>query len=203
MHKIQMIKRKLKLKRVFDMTLSSVGLLVSFPLWITIAALIYLETGRPIFFIQERPGRGGRTFKLIKFRSMVKDAPSKTRGLHDKEVPPEMITKIGRILRNTAMDELPQLVNILKGDMSFVGPRALPGTLDALKPRERALKLSVRPGLTGIAQLYARDDNTLKQKFRFDKVYIKNMGFLLDLKLIFLSFWITLRAKWKSDSKKF
>ena len=192
------------IKRIFDIVLSSVGLLLLSPLWIIITLLIYLETGRPIFFIQERVGKGGKPLKLIKFRSMLKDADAKTQGLHGEEIPREMITKIGRILRNTALDELPQLISILKGDMSFVGPRAiLPIDTISLDSNEKKLRLSIRPGLTGIAQIYGRDDINPKQRLRFEKLYIKRMNLWLDLKLIFLSFWITLRAKWKFHGKKF
>ncbi len=123
------------------------------------------------------------------------------------------VTKVGRILRATAMDELPQLWNIFKGDMSFVGPRAL-------RPKEKEVhgnpdetsiedipgykeRLAVRPGLTGIAQIYLPTDALCKEKFRYDLLYIKNQSFLLDLKLIFLSFWITFRGKWESRQKKF
>lgn len=191
------------IKRIFDIILTSVGLLLLSPLWVIITLLIYLETGRPIFFIQERVGKGGKPLKLIKFRSMVKGADTKTQGLHGEEIPREMVTKIGRILRNTAMDELPQLISILKGDMSFVGPRAvLPIDTKSLDSNEQNLRLSIRPGLTGIAQIYGRDDISPKQRLRFEKLYIKRRNFWLDLKLIFLSFWIALRAKWKSRSKK-
>jgi len=191
------------IKRIFDIILSSLGLLFSFPLWIIITLLIYLEAGRPIFFIQERVGQGGNPLKLIKFRSMVKGAEIKTQGLHGEEIPREMITKIGRILRNTALDELPQLISILKGDMSFVGPRAvLPIDIISLDSNEQNLRLSIRPGLTGIAQIYGRDDISPKQRLRFEKLYIKRRNFWVDLKLIFLSFWITLRARWKIRRKK-
>lgn len=192
------------IKRLFDIALSGAGLILSIPLWIIITVLIYLETGRPIFFVQKRIGRNGKAFKFIKFRSMVKDAEAKTLGLHDKELPKEMVTKIGRVLRDTAMDELPQLINIFKGDMSFVGPRAAPSLeLHSLTPQERDMKLSIMPGLTGIAQLYGRDDTPARQKLRLDKLYIKKKNFWLDLKLIFLSFIVSIRAKWKSRGKKY
>jgi len=151
------------------------------------------------------------TFKAIKFRSMIKDAEKGTGPVQAVENDPR-VTKVGRILRATAMDELPQLLNILKGDMSFVGPRAL-------RPREKEVygnpdeinienvpgykeRLAVGPGLTGMAQVYLPTDALRSEKFQYDLLYIKKQSFLLDLKLIFLSFWITFRGKWESREKK-
>ncbi len=151
------------------------------------------------------------TFKTIKFRSMIKDAENGTGPVQAVENDPR-VTKMGRILRATAMDEFPQLLNILKGDMSFVGPRAL-------RPREKEVygnpdeinienvpgykeRLAVRPGLTGMAQVYLPTDALRSEKFQYDLLYIKKQSFLLDLKLIFLSFWITFRGKWESREKK-
>ena len=147
----------------------------------------------------------------IKFRSMIKDAEKDTGPVQAVENDPR-VTKVGRILRATAMDELPQLVNILKGDMSFVGPRAL-------RPKEKEVRgnsdekeiekipgyqerLAVRPGLTGLAQVYLPGEALRSEKFKYDLEYIKNQSFLLDLKLVFLSFWITFRGKWESREKK-
>ncbi|MFZ6017565.1 MAG: sugar transferase [Nitrospirota bacterium] len=199
------------MKRLFDIFLSSIGLILSSPLWFLISLAIILENGWPIFYRQERVGKRGRIFKAIKFRSMVKDA--------EKDVGPVQavendlrVTKVGMILRATAMDELPQLWNILKGDMSFVGPRALRpeelevrGNPEILSIEEVAgyeKRLTVRPGLTGLAQVYLPSDAPRRDKFRYDFLYIKNQSFLLDLKLIFLSFWITFRGKWESREKK-
>lgn len=199
------------LKRLFDIVLSAIGLICSSPLWILFGLAIILEDGLPIFYLQERVGRGGMTFKAIKFRSMIKDAENGTGPVQAVENDPR-VTKVGRILRATAMDELPQLLNILKGDMSFVGPRAL-------RPREKEVygnpdeinienvpgykeRLAVRPGLTGMAQVYLPTDALRSEKFKYDLLYIKKQSFLFDLKLIFLSFWITFRGKWESREKK-
>ncbi len=199
------------LKRLFDIVLSAIGLICSSPLWILFGLAIILEDRLPIFYLQERVGRGGMTFKAIKFRSMIKDAEKGTGPVQAVENDPR-VTKVGRILRATAMDELPQLLNILKGDMSFVGPRAL-------RPREKEVygnpdeinienvpgykeRLAVRPGLTGMAQVYLPTDALRSEKFQYDLLYIKKQSFLLDLKLIFLSFWITFRGKWESREKK-
>lgn len=199
------------LKRPFDFLLSLTGIIFSSPLWILIGLLIVLEDGWPVFYFQGRVGKGGKIFKAMKFRSMIKDAEKDTGPVQAVENDPR-ITRIGKILRATAMDELPQLVNILKGDMSFVGPRSL-------RPKEREVygnpdetsiedvpgykeRLAVRPGLTGVAQVYLPTDALRKEKFRYDLDYIKNPSFLFDLKLIILSFWITFRGKWQSREKK-
>jgi len=199
------------LKRPFDFILSLTGVILSAPLWILFSLLIILEDGWPVFYYQERVGKGGKIFKAMKFRSMIKDAEKDTGPVQAVENDPR-ITRIGMILRATAMDELPQLINILKGDMSFVGPRSL-------RPKEKEVygnpdetniedvpgykeRLAVRPGLTGVAQVYLPTDALRKEKFRYDLDYIRNQSFLLDLKLIILSFWITFRGKWQSRQKK-
>jgi lipopolysaccharide/colanic/teichoic acid biosynthesis glycosyltransferase len=200
------------MKRLFDIFLSSIGLIGSSPLWILFSLAIKLEDRGPIFYRQEQVGKGGRIFKALKFRSMIRDAEKVTGPVQAVENDPR-VTKVGRILRATAMDELPQLVNILKGDMSFVGPRSLrPNEKEVHgNPDETSIenipgykeRLTVRPGLTGIAQVYLPGDALRKEKFKYDLQYIKNQSFLLDLKLIFLSFWITFRGKWESRQKKF
>jgi lipopolysaccharide/colanic/teichoic acid biosynthesis glycosyltransferase len=199
------------MKRTFDILLSSIGLLLSAPLWAIIMLRIKFEDGGPLFYFQERVGKDGRIFEVIKFRSMFVDAEKKTGPIQATEHDPR-VTRIGRILRKTAMDELPQLVNIWKGDMSFVGPRAL-------RPEEKEVRgdsssvdissipgyegrLAVTPGLTGLAQIYLPADALRKNKFRYDLMYIKNRSFCFDLKLVFLSFWITFRGKWESGEKK-
>jgi lipopolysaccharide/colanic/teichoic acid biosynthesis glycosyltransferase len=200
------------LKRLFDIFLSSIGIVGSFPLWLLFSLAIKIGDRGPVFYTQERVGKNGKTFKALKFRSMIKDAEKGAGPVQATENDPR-VTKVGRILRATAMDELPQLVNILKGDMSFVGPRAL-------RPEEREVRgnpaetniedvpgyrkrLTARPGLTGVAQIYLPTDTLRRKKFRYDLFYIKNRSFLFDLKLIFLSFWITFRGKWESRAKKF
>jgi len=199
------------LKRLFDICLSLLGLIGSLPLWILFGLLILFEDGLPVFYLQERVGKDGKIFRGIKFRSMIKDAEKDTGPVQAVENDPR-VTRVGRILRATAMDELPQLVNILKGDMSFVGPRAL-------RPKEKEVRgnpeetditgfpgyherLKVRPGLTGMAQVYLPGEALRSEKFKYDLMYIKNRSFLLDLKLIMLSFWITFRGKWESRQKK-
>jgi lipopolysaccharide/colanic/teichoic acid biosynthesis glycosyltransferase len=198
-------------KRIFDIALSGAGLLISTPVWALIALAIKVEDGGPLFYLQERVGRNGRIFKVIKFRSMIVDAEKTTGAVQATEHDPR-VTRIGRLLRGTAMDELPQLVNIFKGDMSFVGPRAL-------RPQEREVsgnsdvldithiagyekRLTVTPGLTGLAQIYISGDAPRRKKFRYDQLYIRRQSFCLDLKLILLSFLITFKGKWEHRGKK-
>jgi lipopolysaccharide/colanic/teichoic acid biosynthesis glycosyltransferase/glycosyltransferase involved in cell wall biosynthesis len=194
------------LKRPFDVFLSGLGFLLSAPLWVLVALSIKLEDGGPVLYAQERVGKRGRRFKGWKFRSMVSDSDRRFGPLQARERD-SRVTRVGRFLRATALDELPQLWNIFKGDMSFVGPRALmPEEIEVngngdLVPLEKipgcAARHEVRPGLTGVAQVYAPRDLPRRHKFKFDLLYIKRQTFWLDLKLIVLSFWITVRGKWK------
>src|SRR5918995_1230529 len=193
-------------KRLLDMALAGSGLIVSAPLWVVIASLIKIEDGGPVFFSQERVGHNGRRFDALKFRSMIVDAEARTGPVQSGQNDPRT-TRIGRILRATAMDELPQLWNIFRGDMSFVGPRALrPGEIEAgsggaLTRLEDVPgfehRIRVRPGLTGIAQVYAPRDLPRRQKFRYDRLYVDRGSFALDLRLILLSFWISVHGTWE------
>ena len=199
------------MKRAFDMALAGAGLVASLPLWIVFAAAIALEDGGPVFFSQERVGLNGRVFRALKFRSMIPDAEAKTGPVQATAHDPR-ITRVGRLLRATAMDELPQLWNIFIGDMSFVGPRPLrPGEVDVLGDgrlvalqdiRGYTDRHRVRPGLTGLAQVYASRDLPRAGKFRLDRLYLKRAGVCLDLKLLLLSFWITGRGKWEARDRK-
>lgn len=199
-------------KRALDVTLSGVGLIASAPLWAVIATLIKLEDGGPVFYRQQRSGRNGVPFDVHKFRSMIPDAEAHVGAVQATEHDPR-VTRVGRLLRATAMDELPQLWNIFRGDMSFTGPRALrPGEIE-VRGRGIVEKLedvpgfsersSVRPGLTGIAQIYAPRDISRRWKFRYDLVYVRRQSFWLDVRLILLSFWITFRGNWEVRGEKF
>ena len=191
-------------KRIFDVVLSLLGLIGSLPLWVIISLAIYLEDGWSIFYVQERIGKSGRIFKICKFRSMIKNAEQM--GNLWTEENDLRITKAGRILRVTAMDELPQLINIIKGDMSFVGPRSERPELAEKFSKEISnynLCLSVRPGLTGVAQIYGSYDTPPHQKYRYDLFYIQKQSFGFDLKLILLSLWITSKSKWEHRGRKF
>jgi len=199
------------IKRLFDLALSAVGLIVSAPAWALFALAIKTEDGGPVFFPQARVGLDGRVFTAMKFRSMVVNAEASSGPVQADEDDPR-ITRVGRVLRGTAMDELPQLWNIFAGDMSFVGPRPLrPGEAE-VRGDGQFVRLeeipgyearhSVRPGLTGIAQVYAPRDIDRARKFRLDRLYLKRAGLCLDLKLIVLSFWITGRGNWEAQGPK-
>ena len=200
------------LKRAFAATLAGAGLLASSPLWAIFAAAIRIEDGGPVFFRQDRVGLGGRTFEALKFRSMRPDAEAMTGAMQATENDPR-VTRIGRFMRATAMDELPQLWNILRGDMSFVGPRALrPGEIEAgangrLTRLEEVPgfehRIKVRPGLTGLAQVYAPRDVPRRQKFRYDRLYVDRRSWKLDLQLLLLSFWISLHGTWEARGRKY
>lgn len=199
------------LKRSFDTALAAAGLLVSLPLWLLIACAIKAADRGPVFYAQERVGRRGRRFRSYKFRTMIADADALF-GLRQAAEGDPRITRVGRWLRASAMDELPQLWNILKGDMSFVGPRALAGgeievhgegayvPIEAVPGYER--RCEVRPGLTGVAQIFAPRDVPRRVKFRYDTWYIRRRSFLFDLRLVALSFWITFRGAWERRSDK-
>jgi lipopolysaccharide/colanic/teichoic acid biosynthesis glycosyltransferase len=198
-------------KRGFDAALASIGVTISFPLWCVLALAIKLEDGGPIFYTQERVGRDGRVFHAFKFRSMFPDAERATGPLQARHGD-ERVTRVGRLMRATAMDELPQLWNILRGDMSFVGPRALrPGEIEleggTPVPLESvpgyADRIVVRPGLTGVAQVYAPRDISRRSKFRYDRLYIRRRSLALDMRLILLSFWISFRGTWESRDRKY
>jgi lipopolysaccharide/colanic/teichoic acid biosynthesis glycosyltransferase len=200
------------LKRVFDVALAGIGILASAPLWFLFGVLVKAGDGGPVFYRQDRVGKNGRLFKSLKFRSMIQDADRnygpRQASLHDPR-----ITRIGSFLRATAMDELPQLWNIFIGDMSFVGPRALMPNEIEIAGDGRAISLeeiqgyqkrhAVRPGLTGIAQIYASRDIPRKDKFRYDLLYIRKQTVWLDVRLVLISFWISFRGQWESREDKF
>jgi lipopolysaccharide/colanic/teichoic acid biosynthesis glycosyltransferase len=199
------------MKRLFDASLALVGLVMSLPLSVLFAAVIKLEDGGPVFYTQDRVGRDGRVFRALKFRSMHHHAEKATGPLQAREDDPR-VTRVGRLMRATAMDELPQLWNIFRGDMSFVGPRALrPGEIEIEGghpvPLEAvpgyASRIIVRPGLTGVAQVYAPRDISRRSKFRYDRLYIRRRSFGLDIRLILLSFWISFRGTWESRDRKY
>lgn len=199
------------IKRAFDIVVSAVGMIVFAPVAVLIALAIKLEDGGPILFKQERVGRYCDAFVAYKFRSMVVDAERLT-GAVQATVNDPRVTKVGRLLRATAFDELPQLWNIFRGDMSVVGPRPLrPGEADttadgSMLPLSAipgyAARHRVRPGLTGLAQVYAARDLPRTGKFRYDLLYQKKARFCFDLRLIVQSFWITARGRWDDRGRK-
>ena len=200
------------LKRPIDIFLSNLMMILSIPVLLPVALAIKLEDGGPVFYTQERWGKGGSRFKAYKFRTMVPHS-DKTFGITQAEENDPRITTLGRILRAMGLDELPQLFNIFRGDMSFVGPRSLAvgeivrGEGGDMLRYENVTgfweRLRVRPGLTGMATIYIPKDSPPERKFRYDLLYIQKQSFRLDLRLIALSFWISFRGKWETRSKKF
>lgn len=202
---------KLLVKRFFDICLAITGLVLSSWMWVFISVCVMIEDGFPILIKQKRIGKDGRIFKSFKFRSMIKSA-SKEKVSRQALENDSRITNFGNCLRKTALDELPQLLNILKGDMSFVGPRPLLplevevncgcDSLHACDIQGYEERASVVPGLTGVAQVYAPRDLTRVQKFKYDLEYIKIQNLWLDMKLILFSFLITLGACWEKRGMK-
>lgn len=176
-------------KRCVDVLLSSVALLITSPVFLAVAIAIKLEDGGPVFYKQKRLTRNGREFEILKFRSMIVDAEKYAGAVLATEDDPR-ITKIGKIIRATRLDELPQVLNILKGDMSIVGPRPERKVIaDAYCKEipEFSYRLKVRGGLTGYAQIYGKYNTSAYDKLRLDLMYIENYSFLLDIKLIILT----------------
>lgn len=194
------------MKRSFDVALALGGLIASSPVWLLIALAIKLQDGGPVLLAQERVGRGGRVFRAWKFRSMIPDAERHTGPVQAVADDPR-VTPVGKWLRARALDELPQLWNILVGDMSFVGPRPLrPAERDTTSTKSLLLseiegyeeRHRVRPGLTGLAQVYASRHATRPEKFALDCEYVRRATFLRDIELIARSVWITCRGAWEA-----
>jgi exopolysaccharide biosynthesis polyprenyl glycosylphosphotransferase len=173
---------QVRIKHALDLFVAAVALVLLSPLFAVIAVLIKLDSPGPVFFIQERAGRYGRPFKMVKFRSMRADAPPVAPSPGRRDDP--RVTRIGRILRETSLDELPQLWNVLRGEMSLVGPRpALLYQAEAYSARERR-RLEARPGITGLAQVTGRGELTWPEKIELDLFYIDHYSLWLDLMIM-------------------
>jgi lipopolysaccharide/colanic/teichoic acid biosynthesis glycosyltransferase len=188
-------------QRAFDLLLAVTGLVLSLPVWTLSAFLIWLEDPGPVLFIKNSVGKGGLNFRQFKFRTMVRGAEDSTGPVRSSEEDRRVLA-IGRILRKTALDELPQLLNILLGEMSFVGPRPqrtvlVQGYLEEMP--EYAERHRVAPGLSGLAQVAGDYYLTPRQKLRLDRLYIRHAGLGFDLKLILLAFLITFWYRWRKD----
>ena len=176
------------LKRVIDFILSLSGLIILSPVLLIIAIAIKLDSKGPVFFKQKRVGIHKSFFNIYKFRTMYTDTP-KDMPTHLLNNPDAFITKVGGFLRKTSLDELPQLINILKGEMAVIGPRpALYNQDDLIAERDKYGANDVRPGLTGLAQINGRDELEIDVKARLDGEYVKNLSFILDLKCFFGTF---------------
>lgn len=174
------------MKRLFDIIFSLIGLLLLLPIFAVVAVLIKIESSGPVFFTQKRIGRNLKPFNLYKFRTMVGDAPKIGLPITTGDAP--RITRVGRFLRKTKLDELPQLCSILKGDMSFVGPRpALFNQHDLIDLRTMKGVHKLIPGLTGWAQINGRDDIPIPVKVEFDEYYMKRRSFFFDIKILWLT----------------
>ena len=186
------------IKRTMDLVLCGIAMIPAAPIMLIVAAAIKIEDGGPVFYKQKRLTRGGREFEILKFRSMIVDAEKYAGAVLASEDDPR-ITKVGKVIRTTRLDELPQLLNILKGDMSIVGPRPERKCLAdeiAKEIPEFDYRLKVRGGLTGYAQIYGKYNTSAYDKLRLDMMYIENYSPLLDIKLIIL----TLRIIFSKDS---
>jgi sugar transferase EpsL len=172
-------------KRAFDLVVASVGLVVLAPLLGVIALAIRLVLGRPVIFAQRRPGRDGRPFVIYKFRTMSGAGAADGRLLPDRE----RLTRLGRLLRRTSLDELPELVNVIRGDMSLVGPRPLLMEYLPRYTREQARRHDVRPGITGWAQLNGRNTLPWERRFALDVWYVEHQSFGLDTPILISTVW--------------
>jgi lipopolysaccharide/colanic/teichoic acid biosynthesis glycosyltransferase len=179
------------LKSILDRFVAAIALIILSPIMLGVAIAIYMNMGSPIFFIQPRPGKDARVFNFYKFRTMTDECDEKGNLLSDEK----RLTSFGQFLRKTSFDELPQLWNILKGDMSFVGPRPLlVKYLDRYTP-EQARRQEVNPGITGLVQVRGRNALSWEEKFNLDILYIDNWSLLLDLKIIFLTVWTVMQQE--------
>lgn len=171
------------IKRILDIFLSLIALVILFPVLLITAFLIRINLGSPVIFSQDRPGKDEKIFKLYKFRSMTDERDESGKLLPDSK----RLPKFGRILRSTSLDELPELWNILKGDMSIVGPRPLLIQYLTLYNKEQKRRHEVRPGLTGYAQINGRNSLNWEDRFKYDVEYVEKLTFIMDLKIILLT----------------
>lgn len=171
------------LKRIFDFTVAIVLLLILSPILLIISILVLIYHGRPVLFFQTRPGIHGRPFKMMKFRSMTNDTDENGELLSNEK----RLTPFGKKLRSTSLDELPELLNVVKGDMSLVGPRPLLMEYVKLFSARQAKRMEVKPGVTGWAQINGRNAISWPKKFELDVWYVENQSFWLDLKILFIT----------------
>ena len=169
------------IKRHFDFLVAWILLIILGPLWFLISLSLFLSQGKTILFFQERTGKNGIRFRLIKFRTLM-STHSPDLSLENRK-----FTPLGRFLRKTGLDELPQLVNIIKGHMSFVGPRPMPIKYESKYSDQQLDRFTVKPGLTGYAQINGRNNISWKTRFKMDSWYVKNQSFRLDLKIFLIT----------------
>jgi sugar transferase EpsL len=178
-------------KQIFDTFLSLVGLIILLPILIIVSMIIFFTIGYPVIFSQIRPGLSTIPFTFYKFRTMTHEKDNNGNLLPDKN----RLTKLGKFLRKTSLDELPSLLNVLKGDMSLVGPRPLlMEYLDRYSPAQ-ARRHEIKPGITGWAQINGRNDISWEEKFTLDVWYVDNQSFWLDMKILFITIWKVLKGE--------
>lgn len=177
------MKLQLLFKRIIDIVCSGLGLIILSPILLIVAILIRFNLGSPIFFTQERVGKDGNIFKMIKFRSMLNATDKWGEPLPDEE----RLTNFGRVLRSTSLDEVPELINVLKGDMSLVGPRPLLVEYKELYSEEQWRRHEVRPGITGWAQVNGRNAISWSERFKLDVEYVDNQSLFMDIKILFMT----------------
>ncbi|WP_299744249.1 sugar transferase [uncultured Rossellomorea sp.] len=191
-------------KRIFDIILSLILLIIISPIMGITAIIVKLDSPGPILFKQKRVGKDGEDFTIFKFRTMVVNAEKIGTGL-DSYANDTRVTKVGKVLRNSSLDELPQLFNILRGDMSFVGPRP-PVTYHPYKyndyPPSAKRRFEVKPGVTGYAQINGRNELSWDQKFKYDLYYTENKSFMFDLKIFILTIFKVLKMEGSYDVDK-
>lgn len=198
-------------KRLLDIALSVAMLIASAPLWILVALAIKVEDGGPIFYRQKRWGRAREPIQILKFRSMVANSDDRY-GLRQARNGDHRVTRVGKLLRSRGLDELPQILSILKGDMSFVGPRPLAiGEIVEDGEGDRVIweslpgfaeRLRVRPGLTSLATIYLPKDAHPRRKFCYDRIYVRRQSLALDVGLIAISFWVSFAGRWETRDSK-
>lgn len=186
--------KQMVIKHLLDKIFSFVLLILLSPLFVVISILIKLDSKGPVFFIQQRVGKDHRLFNIYKFRTMVTGAVNMGSGVYTEENDPR-ITRVGRFLRKTSLDELPQLLNILKGDMSFVGPRpTLAYQVEQYNDFQKK-RLLMRPGVTGLAQVNGRNSISWPERIEYDVRYVENYSLWLDLKILFKTFLVVFRQE--------
>lgn len=179
------------MKRFIDVVIALLALILLFPLFIVVIYKVYRNLGSPIFFLQERPGKNGKLFKLIKFRSMTNEIDKKGNLLSDEV----RLTEFGKKLRASSLDEMPQLINVLKGDMSIVGPRPMLKEFIPLYSAEQIRRLEVRPGMTGLSQINGRNELEYEKRFQYDVWYVDNQNIFLDFKIMFKTIGVILNTE--------
>ncbi len=189
------------MKRLFDVIASIIGIVIMSPILLIVALIILFTDGKPILFTQDRMGMNGKAFKCYKFRSMHRDTPQEV-ATSQLEDPYRYISKVGKVIRSTSIDELPQLFNVLKGDMSIVGPRPLVLSERYMhKLRTKAGIYQLRPGLTGLAQINGRDEVFDSVKLKYDIEYLKHTSIKLDIYIILMTVWVVLMKIGISEGK--